>query len=247
MPAPDFQDFQRAFARHIRDPHHTPRPAGVPARRMAVYNELLFANITGVLDACFPVSRATLGDARWRRLNRTFYRDWPSQTPWFREIPCEFVRYLDEAGIRQPVPAWLRELAHYEWAELAVDLMDCPFPPHDPSGDLMRQPVVLNPALFNLRYAWPVHRIGPGYRPRKPRATCLVVFRDGTDQVRFVETSPVTCRLLALLTERPASGASACRRIARELQHPAPDGLTGFAAPLLEDLRRQGIVLGTVR
>ena len=40
-----FQQFQHDLARHLRDPHHTRRPAGVPARRMAVYNELLFNNI----------------------------------------------------------------------------------------------------------------------------------------------------------------------------------------------------------
>jgi hypothetical protein len=67
---PAFQAFQRAFARHLRDPHHTPRPAGVPARRMAVYSELLFNNVCGFLDRCFPVLRSVVGEARWRRLNR---------------------------------------------------------------------------------------------------------------------------------------------------------------------------------
>ncbi|MBL8420541.1 MAG: putative DNA-binding domain-containing protein, partial [Dechloromonas sp.] len=140
MSTSDFQAFQHAFARHIRDPHHTPRPAGVPARRMAVYNELLFNNITGFLDACFPVCRKVIGERRWRRLNRAFYRDWKSHTPWFHEIPREFVRYLNEGVIRQPLPAWFVELAHYEWAELAVDTMDCQIPGHDPAGDLMQQP-----------------------------------------------------------------------------------------------------------
>ena len=50
MQTQDFQDFQRAFGRHVRDPRLFPRPAGVPARRMAVYNELLFNNICGFLD-----------------------------------------------------------------------------------------------------------------------------------------------------------------------------------------------------
>ena len=177
----DFQNFQRAFAGHLRDPHHTPRPAGVAARRMAVYNELLFNNICGFVDACFPVSRAIVGDKRWRRLCRTFYRDWPLHTPWFREIPREFARYLAEGDIRQPLPAWLAELAHYEWAELAVDVMDCAIPAHDPAGDLLAGPVALNPALLNLAYAWPVHRIGPDYRPRKPQPTHLVVYRDADD------------------------------------------------------------------
>jgi hypothetical protein len=54
---------------------------------MQVYNELLFNNLCGFLDTCFPVCPALLGEKRWRRLNRTFYRDSPLHTPWFREIP----------------------------------------------------------------------------------------------------------------------------------------------------------------
>ena len=82
-----FQQFQRALAQHLRDPHHTRRPAGVAPGRMTVDNELLFNNVCGFVDSCFPVCRELLGEARWRRLCRTFYRDWPSHTPWFREIP----------------------------------------------------------------------------------------------------------------------------------------------------------------
>jgi hypothetical protein len=244
--APNFQVFQRAFADHLRDPQHAPRPPGVPARRMAVYNELLFNNICGFVDRCFPVSRAILGEKRWRRLCRTFYRDWPLHTPWFREIPREFVRYLTEADIRQPLPIWLAELAHYEWAELAVDVIDAPRHTHDPAGDLLHNPVALNPALLNLIYTWPVHRISPDYRPRKPQPTYLAVYRDASDGVQFSQINAVTSRLLALLAAAPTTGETAIRQIAAELQHPAPEQLLAHGAALLDDLRRQGIVLGSL-
>ena len=240
----DFQNFQRAFAGHLRDPWHTPRPTGVPARRMAVYNELLFNNICGFIDACFPVARTMLGEDRWRRLNRTFYRDWPLHTPWFREIPHEFVRYLADGNVRQPLPAWLTELAHYEWAELAVDVMAEARPENDPAGDLLANPVALNPALLNLAYAWPVHRIGPDYRPRKAQSTHLAVYRDADNAVQFSAINAVTARLLALLAAAPTTGETAIRQIAAELQHPAPDQLLAHGAALLDDLRRQGMVLG---
>lgn len=245
MSTPDFQAFQRAFARHIRDPHHTARPAGVPARRMAVHNEILFANITGFLDACFPVCRKLIGETRWRRLNRAFYRDWKSQTPWFREIPREFVRYLDAGAIREPLPAWFAELAQYEWAELAVDTMDCANPRHDPAGDLLQRPVVLNPARLVLACAWPVHRIAPDYRPRRPQATQIVIYRDGADRVRFVEINPVTRRLLELLAAAPTTGSEACGQIGSELRHPDPQQLVAFGRCILEDFRARGLILGT--
>ena len=245
MNAPDFQDFQRAFGRHLRDPRRNPRPTGVPARRMAVYNELLFNNICGFLDSCFPVSRATLGEKKWRQLNRSFYRDWPSHTPWFREIPREFVRYLSESTIKQPLPVWLAELAHYEWVELAVDIMDCPIPNHDSESNLLIGQPILNPTLMNLSYQWPVHKIGPDYRPRKPQPTCLLVYRDAQDKVQFVASNPVTARLLELLKNTTFTGCAACLEIARELQHPTPEALVSHGLTMLEQLRQQGIILGT--
>ena len=245
MNAPDFQDFQRAFGRHLRDPRCNPRPAGVPARRMAVYNELLFNNICGFLDSCFPVCRATLGEKKWRRLNRSFFRDWPSHTPWFREIPGEFVRYLSESTIKQPLPVWLAELAHYEWVELAVDIMDCPIPSHDSQGNLLIGQPILNPTLMNLSYQWPVHKIGPAYRPRKPQPTCLLVYRDAQDKVQFVASNPVTARLLELLKNSALTGRAACLKIANELQHPAPEALVSHGLAILEQLRQQGVILGT--
>lgn len=247
MPAqpPDFQDFQHAFARHLRDPHHVARPDGIPQRRTAVYSELVFNNLCGFLDACFPICQQLLGKQRWRRLNRTFCRDWPLHTPWFREIPREFVRYLGAADIRQPLPPWFAELAHHEWTELAVDTMEAAAPACDPGGDLLEQTIVLNPALMNLEYAWPVHSISADFRPRKPRPTHLLVYRDGDDAVRFSEVSPVTARLIALLAAAPATGRQAIARIAAELQHPDPSQLLGFGRELLADLQRQGIILGS--
>ena len=241
-----FQQFQYEFAQHLRDPQHSPRPAGVPARRLAVYKELVFNNLCGFLDSCFPVCRQLLGETRWRRLNRTFYRDWSLHTPWFREIPREFVNYLAAGQLKAPLPRWFAELAHYEWIELAIDIMDIATPPHDPAGELMTQPIVLNPALMNLTYAWPVHHIGADCRPRKPKATFLLVYRDRHTAVQFSEINALTARLLALLSNAPTTGAIACGHLAAELKHAASDQLQPFVATLLNELRNQGAVLGTI-
>ncbi len=240
----DFQKFQHEFGRHLCDPHRVPRPAGTPQRRVAVYQELVFNNLCGFVDTCFPVCRSLAGETRWRLLCRTFLRDWPMHTPWFREIPREFVRYLHEAEVRLPLPRWLPELAHYEWAELAVDVIDAPLPRVDPAGDLMDGTVALNPALMNLAYAWPVHLIGQEFRPRKRRPTHLVVYRDADDIVRFSVVTPITGRLIELLASEPTSGRRAILHLANQLKHPDPQKLLGFGAGLLGELQQQGIVLG---
>jgi hypothetical protein len=239
----EFQRFQHAFGRHIRDPRGVPRPAGVPARRMAIYNELLFNNLTGFLDACFPVTRSVLGERRWRRLNRAFFREARCHTPYFREIPREFLRWLpNDAG-----PAWIPELVHYEWVELALDVVEVETPAHDPQGDLIDGKPVLAPALMNLAYQWPVQRIGPNYRPRKPRPTHLLVYRDAVDAVRFVELNPVSARLVTLLQAGKLSGRAACLTVAAEIEHPQPEAVIAHGAAVLADLHAAGAILGSTK
>lgn len=235
------QRFQQEFGRHLRDPAHAPRPAGVPARRMAIYNELLFNNLTGFLDACFPVTRQLLGERRWRRLQRAFFRQARCRTPYFREIPREFLDWLPAGS----GPRWLDELAHYEWVELALDVSDAPTPAHDPAGDPMTGIPVLAPALMNLVYAWPVQRIGHNYRPRKPRQTHLLAYRDGDDRVRFIELNPVSARLADLLLEGKRTGREACIAIAAELGHTDPQAVIGHGAALLTALCSAGVILGS--
>lgn len=245
-----FQQFQYALARHLRDPRSAARPAGVTPRRAGIYRELLRNNLEGFLLACFPLTHVLLGARRWRRLVDLFFREARCQTPYFREIPREFLRWLLAAdALPMPLPAWARELAHYEWVELAVETMETTAPPaHEASGDLFAGRPVLAPALMNLAYSWPVHRIGRDWRPRKPHATHLLVFRDVTDSVRFVELNPFSARLIALLQEESRStGEVACLRLAKEIAHPDPVVLCGHGGRLLNELRAAGAILGVQR
>jgi hypothetical protein len=240
-----FQEFQLAFGRHLRDPRGRTRPEGVPARRAGLYRELLRNNLEGFLLACYPVSLEVLGTRRWTRLVDAFFRDARCQTPYFREIPREFLRWLTETPVLPvALPPWTLELAHYEWVELALDVMEVSTPAHDPAGDLMDGRPVLAPALMNLACQWPVHRIGPAWRPRKPQPVQLLVYRDDTDAVRFIELNPVSARLVALLQEVGASGTAACLQIAMELQHPDTAAVLAHGAALLNELRNAGAILG---
>lgn len=247
----EFQHYQRAFTAHIRDPRGAGRPKGVPARRMKVYNELLYNNLEGFLLACFPVCRKILGKRRWDRLVRAFFRDHASHTPYFRQIPEEFLKYLQEAWAPAPdYPAFLPELAHYEWVELELDTSDrdADLPPHDPDGDLLAGGPLLNPVLRVLAYRWPVHRLSPRFKPAEPpgEPTFTLAFRDGEHQVRFTLINSATARLLNLFQKNPGlTGAQAIAGLEEEMSLPT-GALRGHGAALLADLRAQGAILGTL-
>ncbi len=249
---PSFRQRQYAFAAHLRDPRGVPPPADVPERRMAVYRELFFNNIEGLLASGFPVLRRVLPDDRWQALVRDFYAGHHCHTPLFLEIGREFLAYLEqERGQLPEDPSFLRELAHYEWVELALAVSEADPEdrgPLDPDGDLLGGTPLLSPLAWPLRYRFPVHRIGPDFQPAEPGGppTYLTVYRDREDRVRFLEINAATHALLELLRDEPTiTGRGALLAIAQSMTHPDPESLIGFGLDLLKDLRRRGIILGT--
>ena len=248
--APEFQAFQLALARHIRDPKAHARPAGVPARRMRIYNELLYNNLESFLLACFPVLRQILGARKWAKLVREFFAEHRCHTPFFRQIPDEFVQYVQtERGTRPGDPAFMPELVHYEWIELALSVSDQepPLRRIDPAGDLASGRPALNPVLALLQYRYPVHRIGPRYKSRMPPAqpTYLLVFRDRDFHVDFMELNPASARLVDLLRENKRSGENLLNKIAQELKHSDPRAVIEGGWQILRELRATGAILGT--
>lgn len=241
------------FAGHIRDPEHAPPPADVEDRRMAIYRDLFFNNVSSLLESSFPVLRRLLADAQWKELVRDFLIRHRCHTPLFLEISQEFLDYLGNE--REPVPSdppFLLELAHYEWVELALGVSDDEAHPGlaDPNGDLLGGLPVVSPLAWNLTYRFPVHRITPDHQPQAPGAqpTHLVVYRNRRDQIEFLEINAVTQRLLQLLKERPdQTGRDLLQVIAEELQHPNADQVIAAGADLLRDLRARDLILGTRR
>jgi hypothetical protein len=244
-----FQDYQRAFTAHIRDPRNVARPKGAAARRMKVYSDLLYNNMDGFLLACFPVCRKILGQRRWNRLVREFFRDHVCHTPLFRRIPEEFLRFLQsEWAGADDFPAFLPELAHYEWVELELDTSngDAHLPTFDPAGDLMAGRPLLNPVLRVLAYRWPVHRLSPRFKPDQPptQPTFTLAFRDAGFQVRFMLINSASARLLSLFQAHPElTGNEVVGLLAGEMAMP-PDNLLSYARTLVQDLHAQGVFLG---
>lgn len=248
MAPADFRGYQRAFTLHVRDPRAHPRPAGVSARRMNIYNELMFNNVRGFLDACFPVSRELLGEIRWTRIARRFFAEHRCTTPLFRQIPEEFVRWMATRPASVKMPDFLPHLLHYEWVELALDVnpKETLVPGTDAAGDLLSGRPVLNPVSLLLEYPYAVHKIGSGYRPRpaQQEATFILAFRNHDDRVRFIVLNPVSARLVALLRDTRLTGRGALRRMAREMNHPDPAVVVAGGAQILENLRREEAVIG---
>src|SRR3546814_19455826 len=84
---------------------------------------------------------------------------------------------------------WLRELAHYEWAELALQISEATREDiaHDARGDLLAGRPLPSPLAWPLAHAWPVHRLGPDPHPlEQPAQPPLLLLRPQSHcHVRF--------------------------------------------------------------
>ncbi len=248
---PEFQQKQYAFAAHIRDPDGRPAPAGIEDRRMAIYRELFFNNLRSLLGTFFPVLRKIHSRGRWQHLIREFMRRHRATTPYFLRLPEEFVAFLStEYETREDDVPFLAELAHYEYAELAVSTAEDPVddPDVDPAGDLLTDVPVKSPLAQVHAYRWPVHRIGPDFLPDEPLADplYLVVYRRSDLGVGFMELNAVTAALLQAIAENSSgdSGRKLLCDIADALQYGDADAFVTHGAAAMEEMRALGIIIG---
>jgi hypothetical protein len=205
------RELQLSFTGYLRDPRKTPlappHAAPMEERRLVIYRDLVFNNVASFIAGAFPIIKQILPEDRWQQLVRDFLIEHRAQTPYFLEISQEFLRYLEDRGQRPDDPPFLQELAHYEWIELALDVADVELPPvRNPAQPLADdQPLWVSPLAWSLAYAFPVHRIGPGFQPQQPDAvpTLLLAYRNRNYQIGFMELNLQGYRLFQQLELSP--------------------------------------------
>ena len=243
--ADSFKATQYRFAAHIRNPEAEPAPEHIEDRRMAIYRDLFFNNINGTLQNAFPVIRSLFTEDQWQAMVRDFMVKHHCKTPLFVEIAREFMAYLEAERLSDSDPAFLRELAHYEWVELALSIHEAEFT-RTPLAD--EDCLVLNyeksQLAWLLVYQYPVHQISIENQPDSPNdaPVCLLVLRNENDEIKFIELNPVSARLLELLSQG-LSGYQAVQEIVEAMQHAQPEVVEQGARQLIEDWIDRGILL----
>ena len=249
---PDFQQKQYAFAAHIRDPDHVPAPEDIEDRRMAIYRDLFFNNIRNLLSNMFPVLKKLHSKDKWAAIIRQFMQDHHATTPYFLQLPREFLDFLQseyEPG-DEDFP-FLLELAHYEYAELSLsisedvnDLTDVHV-----DGDLLSNIPVKSVLTWVYAYQYPVHRISSDYQPQEPgdQPTYLAVYRGSNDKVGFLELNPMTAGLLDVIANNDdgLNGKALLRALAEDTNYPDVDAFVQHGTAALEEMRQLEILTGT--
>ncbi|VAW95833.1 FIG005107: hypothetical protein [hydrothermal vent metagenome] len=247
---PEFKQVQYAFAKHLRNPAKNPQPDNIEARRMKIYSELFYNNVEGFMSNAYPVLRELTVDEKWHRMIRDYFEKHNASTPYFQEMPREFLKYLEnEREAEQDDYPFMLELAHYEWVELALSVTDIEndYTNVDVEGDLLEGVPVLSKTAWPLNYNYPVHEISTECLPEQPgeQPTYLVVYRNSDDDVHFLDINPVTAQLLQYISE---DSNLTCKQmltsIAEQLNHPNPDVVIQGGLQILDDLKTRGVIIG---
>ncbi len=244
----DFKAKQLEFTAYIKDPFNNAIPADVKPQRMEMYRELFFNNVVGFLDSNFPVLKALHTEDQWFELTQDFFAKHSSESPYFSEIPEEFITYLQTERHNPDDYPFMLELGHYEWVEMALSIAKETLPEivkSEKAENLLLQPLQLSPLALSLAYLYPVHKISPDFLPLKApeQATYLIVYRNREDEVNFIQTTVITHRLLQLLEEKPQLIQACLQQIASEMNLSNSESLIENGLEIARNLIDKDILL----
>jgi len=188
------------------------------AERFAIYGRFARLHRFEVVDGIFPhlrravVSRA--GEAAWKALVAAYFQKHPMRHFELNANGAHFPAFLlghaGEAGF----PAWMPELADFEWWEWLTIIAPNE---SDGTGELRISPTVeLRPYAHDL-VEW--LNIEPAQRPADPDAveSIVVFWRTAGFELRRENASPLELQVLKAVSEGlPLEDAAAAAGVSRE-------------------------------
>lgn len=163
-----------------------------PVGREKIYYHLLRANLHEVLENIYPRVIEAIGTENWKALLDTFLHQHKATTPYFYQLPDEFLSFLWHNKARYEQWPWLWALAHFEWMELVATVADEPFP--EPKAGVIR----CTPVLYPCQYDYSVYPGDEAYAALTPRAQPWqgIVYRNRQHDVNWFALEPWPAGLL---------------------------------------------------
>jgi uncharacterized protein len=214
----NFKQVQRDFCQSLRNPQQKHFPY-IETHQLALYQNQLNENIHQVLRAVFPTLHSILSDRQWQTLLYDFYAQHDSFDPYFYNISKAFVAYL-QSKTRQHYPSFTNELAHYEWSELFLYLIDEPINYSTQMPDPLQKTPLLSPLSQLLIYQFPVHAITKQYQPEtRINPTYLLIVRNREHQVHHWPVDAITAKLYTSLEAEEMTGTVAIKKLIQNHPH----------------------------
>jgi hypothetical protein len=189
MLRPETADIQKKLATYCRTGEPVELP-GIRSSKIHHYRRLVFNVVKNTINQAYPVTREIINHDRWIEMVDAFFREHDCKTPKVWQLPFEFYEYVknEDFASRLDIP-WLNDLLYFEWTEIEVHTMpDEEIPPFCKEGDLLIDPMVINPEHRIIRLEYPVHRISAPATIDKQGNYFVMAFREPeTGRVKFID------------------------------------------------------------
>ena len=182
--------YQHRFAQAIREGKAAD---GLPQERLNVYIRLIRNNIHSFIDRCYTETLQYFDSEEWGRLKEGFVRDARAQTPYFQEIPGEFLRYCQSLPLSDGILA----LMDFEYTQLLAEVAQISDIPNIRYSNDIKY--TLSPTVFIRRYRYDVidslQEIDWG----------LLIWRDSEDNVMYQTLDDFEAMLLEMMNSSSIS------------------------------------------
>ena len=213
----NFQIRQLEFAAYIRDPASNPLPQGIDERRMQVYVDNFFRSVRNFLRSTLKRTSKAVGPECWNAMVREFLARHACKSPFFLDMPTEFLEFLLNFRSEDSDSPFLCELCHFECTELELKYHAATLARDRPQFAEDAE-LVLSPLARPLSYAWNVldEEALSSSAERSSERTWVILVRDRKHRVRRVHSTMLTHRLLQCF-EHPVRLPSVASLLANEL------------------------------
>lgn len=125
MPTNDSVQFQKLFADSIRR-IKTPVPEQLDPRGLSIYRRLIHNNIRQFLELCFSDSKLLVDATYWQQLQQRFVAEATLQSPFFNDIPQQFLEYVNKIPEEDRPANAILEMMDFEVELLKVEITITP-------------------------------------------------------------------------------------------------------------------------
>jgi len=154
--------------------------------RLSVYRNNTRSNWTDTLDHDFPLTRKQFSPKEWEHLRERYFIQHPPQHWELNASMTPFAKFLKA----QPVKAYVKELADYEWVDLKVFIDRAVVKP----GLGVTNPTAIVRAYEHQIFYWVQAKAKPSEPPQIPEV--LIFYRDSRNACHVQEADPLMILIL---------------------------------------------------
>jgi hypothetical protein len=222
---------QSTLARIVRTGEMEPLPGIHSEERIVTYREIVLTAFSNSLARAYPIAKKALGEASFDTLVRLFIAKHDVQPVELWKMPEGFYDFICHGEVPSDLkPDYLEDLLLFEWAEIAVTMMEDVELDAIPTSvsrtelsstwaDFAKHSIYVNPHFEVIRLRYPLFKLKPSEALLHPGDFFVVCYRHCESlKPHYLAVSPLIAQLLLSLKEHPACLATIIADISQEFE-----------------------------